>query len=233
MKMQGRRLTAARIAAGFRSAREAAISCGWKVSSYSAHEGGRRTIGQDDAEKYARIFRAKGANVTAREILFDGDSTIPAPLPDHPPILRFAPVLGIARSGAWIEVDDSMQAEFAPVPYVPTSYPHAEQFAYKIAGHSTDLAGILDGDYVICVPYFVARSGPKSKDMVIVERRDGERLERSCKRLVLVGDGYELRPESRDPRHLAIIVPAMGAGKDVDGHEIDLVGLVVGKYTPF
>ena len=67
---QGARLRQAREAAGYGSARDAAISNNWAESSYRAHESGGRTIGQDDAEKYARKFRLKGARITAAEILF-------------------------------------------------------------------------------------------------------------------------------------------------------------------
>jgi hypothetical protein len=71
-RAQGTRLRAARKAAGYRSAREAAISNGWPPSTYSAHERGDRTIGADDAEKYLRRFRAQkpGLHVNPGEILF-------------------------------------------------------------------------------------------------------------------------------------------------------------------
>jgi hypothetical protein len=69
-KAQGRRLRLAREAAGYRSAREAALESGWPESTYRAHESGTRTIGQDDAERYARRFRAAGAKVTGQAILY-------------------------------------------------------------------------------------------------------------------------------------------------------------------
>src|SRR5262252_6547488 len=62
-KAQGRRLRAARQAAGFRSAREAALRYEWAESTYRAHEAGSRTIGPDDAERYAKRFRAQGAAI--------------------------------------------------------------------------------------------------------------------------------------------------------------------------
>lgn len=69
-KLQGQRLAAARLKAGWRSARAAALENNWAESSYRAHENGSRTIGQDDAETYARRFRAAGANISAQDILF-------------------------------------------------------------------------------------------------------------------------------------------------------------------
>jgi hypothetical protein len=67
---QGSRLTAARIDAGFvKSRAQAAKEAKWSISTLGAHETGTRTIGLDDAERYARFYASKGANVTAVEIL--------------------------------------------------------------------------------------------------------------------------------------------------------------------
>jgi len=83
-KAQGERLQVARKDAGFESARKAALTCGWIYPTYSAHERGARTIGQDDAELYARKFRALGANVTAQSILFGTDPGRSAQATDPP-----------------------------------------------------------------------------------------------------------------------------------------------------
>ncbi len=69
-RAQGARLKAAREMAGFRSARDAALQNDWKESSYRAHENGTRTIGRDDADRYAKRF-----NTTAQRILFGDGPT--------------------------------------------------------------------------------------------------------------------------------------------------------------
>lgn len=74
---QGSRLREARDAAGYGSARAAAIGQGWPETTYRAHEGGWRTIGQDDAEKYTRAFRALGSKITAEMVLFPDGKPIP------------------------------------------------------------------------------------------------------------------------------------------------------------
>lgn len=79
-KVQGERLRSARKAAGYRSARAAALENEWPESSYRAHEAGTRTIGQDDADRYAKRFRALGVKVTGQTILY-GDSAAPEPDP--------------------------------------------------------------------------------------------------------------------------------------------------------
>ncbi len=61
-------------------------------------------------------------------------------------------------------------------------------------------AGISEGTFVICVPYFMARSNWQHEDVVVVERRRGQIIERTVKRLRLIERGAELWPESDDPR---------------------------------
>ena len=73
---QGMRLALARKRAGYKSARQAAEFNGWAASTYAAHERGTRTIGQDDAEIYASMFSAGGADLTAKGLLF-GDEAKP------------------------------------------------------------------------------------------------------------------------------------------------------------
>lgn len=76
-KAQGARLATVRAAAGFVSARHAALACGWPESTYRAHENGSRTIGLDDAFKYVNRFRSEGAKgFTAQWIQF-GDGETP------------------------------------------------------------------------------------------------------------------------------------------------------------
>lgn len=77
-KQQGERLAQARARAGWRSARSAALDNQWAESTYRAHENGSRTIGQDDAETYARRFKAAGVDVTAQGILFGFEGPIAA-----------------------------------------------------------------------------------------------------------------------------------------------------------
>lgn len=75
-KAQGERLASCRKAAGYRSSRSASTDSGWPESSYRAHESGSRTIGQDDAERYAKRYRLLGVKqANAKYILFGNDSS--------------------------------------------------------------------------------------------------------------------------------------------------------------
>jgi hypothetical protein len=67
---QGARLRHYRIEAGFRSASEAARRCGWVQPTYITHEAGTRTIGFDDAERYAARLSRPGMRITGQHILY-------------------------------------------------------------------------------------------------------------------------------------------------------------------
>lgn len=85
-RAQGRRLQAIRKAAGFRSARLAALECGWPESTYRAHENGSRTIGTDDAIKYSNRFKIEGAKgYNAQWLMFGDDRSLDDMIRDQPP----------------------------------------------------------------------------------------------------------------------------------------------------
>lgn len=76
-KLQGKRLAAVRKAAGFKSARGAAVDCGWPESTYRAHENGSRTIKQLEAVKYVNRFKSGGAKgYTAQWVLFGDERSL-------------------------------------------------------------------------------------------------------------------------------------------------------------
>jgi SOS-response transcriptional repressor LexA len=132
---QGGRLRLAREQAGFRSAREAAIQNGWPESSYRAHESGSRTIGHDDAERYARRYRARGIHVSAKSILFatePGDEVVRdrRGRPD-------APLLSFVQAGALMDVGDiASQSDAKRVPV--GDLPSGDWIALRIHGDSMD-----------------------------------------------------------------------------------------------
>lgn len=96
-----------------------------------------------------------------------------------------------------------------------------------------DLRRILNGDYVICVNYFEARTQLTDGDIVVVERRRGQMTERTCKELKIVADGYELWPRSSNPKFSKpIVVEHQHDSSESDGTNVEVVGLVVGRYSP-
>jgi hypothetical protein len=74
-KAQGSRLRTVRMAAGYMSARAAALDAGWAESTYRAHESGTRTIDPQDAARYVLWFlkngaRESGENFTGKWIIY-------------------------------------------------------------------------------------------------------------------------------------------------------------------
>jgi SOS-response transcriptional repressor LexA len=136
-KAQGKRLATAREAAGYRSARAAALQNEWKESSYRAHEGGTRTIGLDDAERYAKRFRANGVPVTAQLILFgrtEAPETQQAPAQHdvrRVPLISWVSAGNLADAGSQIPVEDVPLLAFADLG-------SGDFFALRVRGDSMD-----------------------------------------------------------------------------------------------
>lgn len=132
-KAQGARLKAVRIAAGYRSAREAALQNEWSESSYRAHEGGSRTIGFDDAERYAARFRFDGVDVTARGILF-GDSDAP----EQTAIGTHAiGVKGLIAAGGLIETGSEQLADGDDLYQISVPFPVEDgTIGFRVTGNS-------------------------------------------------------------------------------------------------
>jgi len=146
---QGRRLKAAREAAGYRSARAAALENSWVEGTYRSHETGRRTIGLDDAEKYARRFRVRGASVTAKIILFGDDKAEPgvATQAPSPRVVVRVPVLSWVSAGRLADASTQVPAGDAPLVPIADLRP-GEYFALKVSGDSMDRVS-PDGSVIV------------------------------------------------------------------------------------
>lgn len=158
--------------------------------------------------------------------------TDPEPLANLTETVKHVAVRGECAGGRWLEYeigDDTYEA----VPTVPTKYTSLEQFAFRVRGNSMDRSKILDGDYVICVTYFDARMAITDGDIVVVERRRAGLYERTCKIVRRRPDGQiALESNSHDPRLAEPLLEVRPNGEADDGVEIEIVGLVVGRYSP-
>jgi len=56
-----KRLVNARIAAGFATATDAIAYCGWRSSTYRAHENGQNNFGLESAAEYAKAYGVSAA----------------------------------------------------------------------------------------------------------------------------------------------------------------------------
>ncbi len=108
----------------------------WPESSYRAHEAGTRTIGQDDAERYTRRFRAAGAKATAQSILF-GDPAAPVlAAPPRSPIIQ-VPLVSWVSAGRLADAESQIPVEDVPL-LAFADLGRGDFFALKVEGDSMD-----------------------------------------------------------------------------------------------
>jgi SOS-response transcriptional repressor LexA len=150
------------------------------------------------------------------------------------PVLN-VPVRGVVAAGIWIEPEmDALPADVPSVPAIESPYGRPAQFAYRVEGPSMTRRRIWPGDYVICVPYWLARTMPVDGDIVVVERAREQLVERTCKELRFQGPKLLLVPHSDDPRFQTPLICERTdhAMRAEDGSTIELIGLVIGRYAP-
>ena len=138
-------------------------------------------------------------------------------------------IRGSVQAGTWNEFDEYQDTDMETVPTVMGKWAGYEQFAYKITGPSMNQARIFDGDFVVCVPYFLAAKGHKTGDLVVVERRRGGLVERTVKQVDFSNGDCKLWPRSDDPRFQ---LPIPCKGPEPDGTEIEIIGLVIWVCRP-
>lgn len=150
------------------------------------------------------------------------------------PIRQYVPVVGRIAAGVWMEHDFPDEFEGVMIPQIPDVFPRLEQRAYEVSGPSMNLLGINSGDFVVTVPYFMARREPTNGDVVVIERRrDSGDIERSIKEVAVYMDRVELVPRSTDPRYQEPLVVSRGNDGRDDYRDIEIVGLVIGLFRRF
>ena len=226
MQSPSDRLKQARIRRGFESAADAARALQMSEPTVRAHENGTRKLRWDVAQRYARAY---GVDATW---LMDGDRkpSSKAGL-ENPVTPKLANVYGVVAAGLWFEDDGWQTPKFEDVPVVPMKYRGVQQTAWKVIGPSMDLVGIIDGGFVVTVPYWEVRVAPQDNDLVVVEQRDGSKIERSVKQVLILPETIELWPRSSSPEfQRPIVIPR---DHSADSSAVELIGLVVGFYRAF
>lgn len=148
------------------------------------------------------------------------------------PLVVSAAVRGTTAAGIWLAEDYVDATEYDPIPIVLARYPNLPQIAYKVMGPSMDLLRIFDGDYVITIDYWQARTSFQNADVVVVERRQGGKIERTCKQIAVHRDRIEFWPRSSHPAFQEPIVVPVNRDSPDDGVDVEVVGLVIGRHTP-
>lgn len=146
-----------------------------------------------------------------------------------------AQVVGVVQAGVWTEFEDfeDQALDGIEVPHHPGQWAHLPQYSFAVRGKSMDQARILEGDYIICVNYFDARADLKNGDIVVIERRQGTKVERSVKQLEVNGKELHFCPRSSDARFMPIVVKPGRKMLEADNTEVRVLALVIGTWHSF
>ncbi len=228
------RLRQARIAAGYATAREAADAMGITRTTYYGHENGSAGFKSTSAIQYARKFRVSLEWLETGK----GESEASQP-PQSPKILediQTRPLIGTVQAGVWQEpFDGEMELVELSVP-ADRIIEGAQQFWFEIVGDSVSQF-VGDGGKIFCTSVWdwarddedlFRRANGK---LVVAERRrsDGT-FQRTCKRLVVNGEGPALHTASLHPRwknEAPILLNENG-----DTVEVSIVAVVTDLLTP-
>lgn len=216
------RLREARRKAGHESAARAAEAFGWGSSTLTSHENGTREYDVETAIKYARAFKVQPGWLLALDhVQAPGRITTMEQT-------RTVPHLGKVAAGVWRDSSSYDQAD-DPTSMTIDSMPGdaaEELFAVTVEGPSMNRT-IPDNATLVCrrVAYSFMEASPG--DLVIVERRNHDLLERTCKRLAIEDGHFMLlcesdRPEFQEP------IPIGKPDRDIHiDNEIVIVGVVL------
>lgn len=218
-----KRLRAARVAKGFKSAKDAAIYYAWDATTYSQHEKGTRGMSRA-VQKYAKAFGVSEAWIMFGSgeppNLVKNDGLTPANVS-----FGNVKVTGKVAASTWMDVDE-MDFGFDSIEPVPSAsgYEASQQFALIVDGNCLNKVA-QDGSILVCVTTTAPGVEVKQDDLVIVERRrfGGQMVQRTAKRVRQTANGFELWPESTEPDHQE---PIRLYG-DHDGEEIEVIGKVL------
>jgi hypothetical protein len=146
-------------------------------------------------------------------------------------------IIAEVGGGMWFEAEtlDSIgriDAAHPAVPSVPDQrYNGMKQFAVKVAGKDMDRV-IPQGFYAVCIPYREARNALTENDVVLVERYKNGLVEGSLRRVRKSPPGWELRPESSDPKQMVFNLAADFALSGGVAETLRVIGLVIWIGAP-
>lgn len=215
VRLIGRRLREARLAAGYRTAKEFSDEHDYPQASYIQHELGSRSQ-YKMLQQYADDLGVSVAWLTC-------ESRPLTPAVDRKEVVR---ITGAVQAGIWQDSVQWQEVEQWDVPLIRLNEnAPLPDFALEVRGTSMNLV-YPEGTILYCISY--GKGGPslESGRRVIVHRKREDGLVEATAKEVLIENGNMwLCPRSGDPRHQTPIE----VGQD-GVEEVVVAALVVGSY---
>lgn len=228
--MVAKRLREARVAAGYRTAKEFADKNGIPQSTFALHEKGRRGLTRDVAIAYANDLK-----INLDWLLTGKHSTLTNHIPTSARTSDLQPVMvvGDVEAGVWREAIRWPQDSWKQI-QIPMDerYLGLQRFGLEVRGPSMDRI-YPPGTIVVCVNLIDLGRDPRSGERVIcyLRARDGT-IEATVKEYVVLEDGSRwLWPRSYHPDFQSPLkMPVVES--DDDNEDVRVVALVTGSYRP-
>ena len=218
MDTMAERLREARKNAKFDTAQAAIDAFGWPAAAYRHHENGTRGFDVESAKRYGRAFKVNPGWLLALD-------TIKAP-PAFKVEEEELEVRAVVQAGVWRADVELPPRERYKIKVGPPPFPGAERFAMRMEGGSMNLT-VPEGYDLECLRVAYGAVEPKDGNLVIVERHNHDLVEMTCKRLRMVGDKWELWPESSLPEFQEPIVIGKPDPELFTDDEVRVVGIVL------
>lgn len=215
------RLKAARIAAGYPTAKEAAEAMGIPVATYVQHENGSRGYPVARAQRYARFFKT-----TPEWLLYgrrNGGNT---------EFIELGPriaVQGAVVAGVYKKRMEYEEADWEYFVGSPTSKePPAQRFGLRVDGDSMDVL-YPPGTIIECLRYWGDREIESGKRVVVQRYNEAGEIETTVKEYRVSEDGVEwLIPRSNNPAYQAFRADEVTEGVT----RIEIVAIVISSIRP-
>lgn len=135
-------------------------------------------------------------------------------------------VTGAVAAGVWKANTEWPASDQYYVDFGKSEYPDNHRFAVRMEGKSMNRT-IMDGADLQCLYTKFSTIEPRPGDLVIVERRNHDLIELTCKRLDLDGDQYVLRCESYEPEFQEPIFIGKPDRDSFTDEQVQVIGIVL------
>lgn len=143
---------------------------------------------------------------------------------------------GKVGAGGFLPVDEYFNQDDDHVVVPPSvvkhsRFPNIAQNVWLCEGNSMDLAGIMDGMWIVAASYmeYVDKVGELDNGQIVIVERTragGSEIELTVKEVQFSRGGMRLVPRSSDPRHKEIFV-ALDAEADNDTETVRILAVVL------